>query len=99
MHPERASDVCYTLSQRREHLPHQTFFVINGASVSEAPPPTKIPATQLPITMIFSGQGAQWPEMGKALIQHDPQFRKDIQIMDNVLKDLVHPPQWTIESM
>ncbi|KAL8643711.1 MAG: hypothetical protein Q9226_008169, partial [Calogaya cf. arnoldii] len=98
MHPERASDLCYTLSQRREHLPHRTFFVTDGASVSEAPASAKIPVTQSPITMIFSGQGAQWPEMGKALMQHDPQFRKDIQVMDNVLKDLLHPPQWTIET-
>ncbi|KAL8736136.1 MAG: hypothetical protein Q9181_002526 [Wetmoreana brouardii] len=98
VHPERASDLCYTLCQRREHLPHRTYFVIDGTSMSEVSPSAKIPATRLSATMVFSGQGAQWPEMGKALMQHDPRFQKDIQVMDEVLRGLKHPPKWTIEA-
>jgi acyl transferase domain-containing protein len=46
--------------------------------------------------MIFSGQGAQWPGMGKELIENDDFFRKDISAMDAVLQRLEHPPNWTI---
>jgi len=48
--------------------------------------------------MIFSGQGAQWPGMGKELIATDPEFRKDIFAMDRILQGLKYPPDWTIES-
>lgn len=98
-HPEHLSDLSYNLSQRREHLPHRTFLVVEGSSTTEESSFTKVPTNALPITMIFSGQGAQWPEMGKSLIEQDPKFRKDIRLMDDILKGFKHPPSWTIESM
>jgi len=45
---------------------------------------------------VFSGQGAQWPEMGKDLFDQDRGFRDDIEEMDRVLQSLRHPPTWTI---
>lgn len=48
--------------------------------------------------MIFSGQGAQWPEMGRELILQAPNFREDIREMDNTLQTLTHRPEWTIEG-
>jgi acyl transferase domain-containing protein len=48
--------------------------------------------------MIFSGQGAQWPEMGKDLIQIDPRFREDIRAMDDILQSLNYPPDWKIDG-
>ena len=98
VHHERRSDVSYTLSQRREHLPHRSFFVVGDASITDAFPFTKIPGSVSPIAMIFSGQGSQWPEMARDLIETDPEFRKDIVTMDDILKGLKHPPKWTIES-
>lgn len=98
VHNDRAADVAYTLSRRREHLTHRSFFVVGEKSVTDASPFAKAPATTAPITMIFSGQGAQWPEMGRQLVETDPEFRKDIQAMDNILQSLKHPPAWTIES-
>ncbi|KAL7916747.1 putative polyketide synthase [Trichoderma velutinum] len=97
---DKAADIAYTLSQRREHLPFRAFFVAGseGDVIAEAPAPAKIPASTAPITMVFSGQGAQWPEMGKELIQSDGLFRKDIQAMDAVLQSLIHPPTWSIEE-
>lgn len=95
---DRASDVSYTLSRRREHLIHRSFFIVGEENVTDASLFTKVSATTVPITMIFSGQGAQWPEMGRELAETDPEFRKDIQAMDEILKSLKHPPGWTIES-
>ena len=98
-HPERMSDLCYTLSERREHLPHRTFLVVQGSKITESSPSARIPANALPLTMIFSGQGAQWAEMGRCLIQLDPEIRQDIQLMDRVLKGFKYPPSWTIEGI
>ena len=94
-HEERKSDVSYTLSQRREHLPFRAFFITGDAPSTTL---AKVPANVAPITMIFSGQGAQWPEMAKELISTEPNFRKDILTMDAILQSLKHPPTWLIES-
>jgi acyl transferase domain-containing protein len=97
-HPERVSDVSYTTSHRRERLPHRTFFVVKGGSVTDSSPFTKPSGSVPPITMVFSGQGAQWAEMGRDLIETDPEFRKDIMAMDGILQSLKLPPDWSIES-
>ena len=98
-HTDRLSDLSYTLSRRREHLPHRSFLVVEGSTVTEALALAKAPVNLLPITMIFSGQGAQWPEMGKMLIEQNLEFRADIRLMDEMLKEFRHPPSWTIEGM
>ncbi|KAJ8066769.1 hypothetical protein OCU04_004157 [Sclerotinia nivalis] len=46
--------------------------------------------------MVFSGQGAQWPEMGRDILLKDPEFRKDIAEMGQILQSLIHPPSWTL---
>jgi acyl transferase domain-containing protein len=48
------------------------------------------------VFLVFSGQGAQWPGMGRELIEGDDYFRKDIESMDGVLQRLEHPPSWSI---
>jgi acyl transferase domain-containing protein len=97
-HPERVSDIAYTLSQRREHLSHRTFFVAREGHPAEVAPFSKVPKTTPDITMVFSGQGAQWAQMAMDLLEFDPAFREDITAMDNILRSLKHPPQWSIES-
>jgi acyl transferase domain-containing protein len=98
-HPDRIADISYTLAQRREHLPHRSFFLAGKeVEATDAAPAAKIPANPAAIAMIFSGQGAQWPEMGADLIKTDLKFREDIQEMDKMLKSLIHPPSWTIEG-
>lgn len=97
-HPERLEDVAYTLSQRRENLPHRTFLVAGEVGTTEAAPFNKAPKTVAPITMVFSGQGAQWAQMGKELMDSDPEFSQDIRVMDHILRSLEHPPEWTIEN-
>ncbi|KAF9870424.1 hypothetical protein CkaCkLH20_12091 [Colletotrichum karsti] len=62
------------------------------------PKTTKASSTEPPVVMVFSGQGAQWPEMGKDLFHADQAFRDDIRKMDSILKSLIHPPSWTIED-
>ncbi|EOD50626.1 putative polyketide synthase protein [Neofusicoccum parvum UCRNP2] len=50
------------------------------------------------ITYVFTGQGAQWPEMGKSLIETFPIVSETIQQLDSFLATLKCPPQWTIRA-
>lgn len=97
-HPERISDLSYTLSQRREHLAHRAFFLAGTTSTLEAVPLARIPANAAGITMIFSGQGAQWPQMACELISTDVEFQKDIIAMDGLLSTVKYPPTWSLRS-
>jgi acyl transferase domain-containing protein len=98
-HPDRIADVAYTLAQRRENLPHRGFFLASPSAIGvDVSSSVKVPASPLPITMIFGGQGAQWPQMGADMIKTDVEFRKDIRAMDEILKSLKYPPSWTIEG-
>jgi acyl transferase domain-containing protein len=98
LHPERLIDLSYTLSQRREHLLHRAFSVVGAQPVTNTSSYTKLPANVPRIVMIFSGQGAQWPGMGKDLIQNDPGFQEDIRAMDDILQSLNYPPHWKVEG-
>lgn len=59
----------------------------------------KAPQATPNITMVFSGQGAQWPQMGRELILTDASFRQDLMLMDRVLQQLRVPPKWSIIGM
>lgn len=98
LHPERLSDVAHTLSLRREHLPQRSFAIGGGGLTPTASAFTKVPPNPPDIVMMFSGQGAQWPEMGRDLIRTNRGFREDIMAMDIILQSMTYPPEWTIEG-
>ncbi|CEI70300.1 unnamed protein product [Fusarium venenatum] len=47
---------------------------------------------------VFTGQGAQWPAMGRELIHSSPIFRRTIEECEDVLADLPEKnrPQWSL---
>ena len=45
---------------------------------------------------VFTGQGAQWATMGRALIVHSLLFRKTIEDLEQHLSELPHPPSWSL---
>lgn len=97
--PERVTDLAFTLANRREHLPHRAFAVASLTGSLTPSPPLK--AGKPPnIVMVFTGQGAQWPQMGRCLLQSPsyPIFRKTIQSLDAHLQTLNHAPDWCIED-
>ena len=51
-----------------------------------------------PFAFVFTGQGAQWPEMGKELITEFGSFKRSIQELDSVLQKLPERPEWTLEQ-
>ncbi|KAH6886253.1 hypothetical protein B0T10DRAFT_516260 [Thelonectria olida] len=92
------ADLAYTLSERRSKLWHRAFvttrnltdldenaFVL-GKKSAEAPK----------IGFVFTGQGAQWPQMGKELLQFFPWTRDVLKELDDVLQSVPNPPSWSL---
>ena len=50
------------------------------------------------LAFVFTGQGAQWPQMGLDLFRKSSCFRSTIEVLDRELKKLPHAPSWTLES-
>jgi acyl transferase domain-containing protein len=99
--PERIGDVAYTLANRREHMGHRAFLVASREkpgkpSVLTKPPPAG-PAPN--VVMVFTGQGAQWPQMGRDLLRTNKVFKATIKALDEQLKSLGDAaPGWTVEG-
>jgi acyl transferase domain-containing protein len=51
-----------------------------------------------PFAFIFTGQGAQWPGMGRELLDQFPIYRQTMQELDSYLARLPHAPSWTLEG-
>ncbi|KAK2596769.1 hypothetical protein QQS21_006164 [Conoideocrella luteorostrata] len=100
--PDRIEDVAFTLANRREHLPHRAFLVASrekpGTPVVSSEPKTK-PGDEPKIIMVFTGQGAQWPQMGRDLIKSSKAFKASIKSMDSYLqKHFPDRSKWSIEG-
>ncbi|KAJ6441348.1 KR domain-containing protein [Purpureocillium lavendulum] len=102
--PESTRDVAFTLGTRREHLPHRTFCVARpGSSIpldfGSLGKASNMASNDSTIVFVFTGQGAQWPDMGRSLMESLPGFLEDIQDMDRQLQQLDLVPEWTIEGL
>ncbi|KAI0898853.1 hypothetical protein F4806DRAFT_493360 [Annulohypoxylon nitens] len=99
-HPSAIRDVAYTLALRRERLPHRAYMVMSGDKLLETSSMVKTPGklSRRKVTMVFTGQGSQWAEMGKGLFITSSEFREDIHLMDDVLRHCAKPPRWTLEA-
>ena len=97
-HPDYIADLAYTLANKREHLPRRTFAVASKGSMGIPDPMTK---TEQPsaVIMVFTGQGAQWPNMGRELIDSNPTFLESIRRLDKCLQSMSEDaPKWRIED-
>jgi acyl transferase domain-containing protein len=92
----RLSDLAYTLSVRRHHWNVRSFCVSDGKKL-QAVPAVKTPKFK-GLLFIFTGQGAQWPGMGRELLRDFSTFGGDIRKMDLWLAESSHPPSWKIEG-
>ncbi|GFF30084.1 lovastatin nonaketide synthase [Aspergillus udagawae] len=90
------SDLAYTLAVKREHMVHRAFAILdhNGQISSFEKLKSACPL----VTFVFTGQGAQWPGMGRELFLQSKRFQDDIKMLDRVLQSLESPPKWTIEG-
>ena len=99
-------DLAYTLGCRRTHFTQQRGYIVGGRDtllkdldIDNLRTLPSAPAHgPLPFAFIFTGQGAQWPGMGRELFEEFPVFRRSIQEMDTILTKVPHPPDWTIQG-
>ncbi len=92
-------DLAYTLSERRSRLFHRGFVIATGATELDerALVPGKKSSDPPRVGFVFTGQGAQWPEMGKALLRSFPTTTCAILAeLDQVLQSLPDPPAWSL---
>ncbi|KAJ8119174.1 hypothetical protein ONZ43_g3832 [Nemania bipapillata] len=94
-------NLAYTLSERRSHFKHRGFIVCDGSADVTASEPNQGRDQPLPIAYICTGQGSQYPGMGKELLLYGPRvFADTIQSLDAVLQSLPAPlkPGWTLSE-
>ncbi|KAL9616665.1 MAG: hypothetical protein Q9160_008488 [Pyrenula sp. 1 TL-2023] len=90
-------DLAYTLSERRSYHSHRGFIVTNKASFDpRALISGKKSENNPSVGFVFTGQGAQWPQMGKLLLQNFPIAEKLLHHMDSVLQQTSSPPSWSL---
>ncbi|KAF5855558.1 hypothetical protein ETB97_008996 [Aspergillus alliaceus] len=97
-HPAMLHDLAYTLGLRREHLPYRAF-VIARPGTNIIPSAFQTGQDKSPeLTLVLTGQGAQWAAMGKDLIHSFAEFKATIQALDKALGELENAPSWLIED-
>ncbi|KAM3503000.1 hypothetical protein MY10362_004481 [Beauveria mimosiformis] len=76
--------------------------VESGSAIADAIKPdmsSKAPsAVAKRIGFVFTGQGAQWPQMGAKLFSEFAVVKQTVQYLDQVLGALTLNPPWTIEG-
>ncbi|EHA26223.1 hypothetical protein ASPNIDRAFT_171221, partial [Aspergillus niger ATCC 1015] len=96
--PSRLHDLAYTLGSRRQHLSHR------ASAVAQQNEPLSLSNFQSAVdaapelVWAFTGQGAQWPGMGKELMQAFPIAKDCIVQLDTVLQQLPDGPSWSLED-
>ncbi|KAI2627830.1 hypothetical protein GGR54DRAFT_636951 [Hypoxylon sp. NC1633] len=99
-HPDKVDDLCYTLAVRREPLAHRAFSVVSSdysgddLVVSQFRKAYNDPRT----IWTFTGQGAQWAQMGARLILEDENFKRSIQDLELKLRSCRSPPTWSLSE-
>lgn len=94
----KAADLAYTLSQRRTQHFHRAFVVSDGPKFKENQVVYGKLHGEPRISFVFTGQGAQWPQMGKELIAQFPVAKDTIKKLDQVLQSMDDPPSWSLLS-
>lgn len=91
-------DIAYTLARRRQHLRYRAYALMDGSGGDVAF--TKGSAPSRPaLTFVFTGQGAQWPQMGMALIKAFDSVADVINRMDAKLDKISPSRDWTIKGI
>ncbi len=95
MKPVNLADVAYTLQVGRRGFPYRRMVVCKtaeeaGKSLNSLDPKKVFTGVQEaeepPVVFLFSGQGAQYVDMGRELYETEPTFRQTMDRCDEILK-------------
>jgi hybrid polyketide synthase/nonribosomal peptide synthetase ACE1 len=100
--------LAYTLLQRRSIHPYRKAFTasskeillekLENAEKEQLPPPNPRKTSAPGILGVFTGQGAQWPAMGRQLLCNSQKASQIIKHLDDVLLGLHDPPSWNLAT-
>ncbi|KAI4123666.1 MAG: hypothetical protein LQ338_005156 [Usnochroma carphineum] len=97
-------DLAHTLLTRRSNLRHTRYVVASGhdelLTQLRSDDPSVVTAKNDDaagnLLFVFTGQGAQWAQMGRTLVDRSPLARSVLQECDDVLRGLPDGPPWAI---
>ncbi|KAI0191440.1 putative polyketide synthase [Xylaria flabelliformis] len=90
------ADLAYTLGQKRTRHFHRAYVISNTSSFREADVVVGKSQSAPRIGYVFTGQGSQWPMMGRDLIEQFPVAKETIRNLDQTLQSLSDPPSWSL---
>ncbi|KAI9653650.1 MAG: Type I Iterative PKS [Bathelium mastoideum] len=100
------ADLAFTLAVRRTSFNHRAFLIKNQTELVGmrnelrllGPLTNGVLCEDVPVAFVFTGQGAQWPQMGMALYDRCAAFRDSFSHLDRILYELPNPPSWTLKD-
>jgi acyl transferase domain-containing protein len=92
-------DMAFTLSERRSRHFNRGYVVTQSTSIDEGALVFGKKSTDAPrVGFVFTGQGAQWSQMGRGIVDTFPVARPLLKHLDDVLQSLPTPPKWSLLS-
>ncbi|RYP67662.1 hypothetical protein DL771_007129 [Monosporascus sp. 5C6A] len=90
-------DLAFTLSEKRSLHFNRAFLLTDRVALDEGALVLGKKSPETPkIGFVFTGQGAQWSQMGKALVGTFPTTKDFLNHLDNILQTTVVPPSWSL---
>src|SRR5262249_49820076 len=100
---ERLSDLAYTANSGRAHFSHRLAIIAADTADAQrqltaiaADSLRRIGESQAPskpkIAFLFTGQGSQYPGMGRRLYDTQPTFRRTLERCDEILRGVLERP-------
>ncbi|OQE18226.1 hypothetical protein PENSTE_c018G07178, partial [Penicillium steckii] len=96
-------DLAYTLGERRTKHSCRGYFLASQPSLKEdlrienfKEATSSENLVEYALALVFTGQGAQWAQMAKELVEEFSSFRESITQLDTILQHLPHPAPFSV---